>query len=131
MVVSRVKVEWAATLDVNKAMTIVLDTGENADNRASLGDCSESDVTKIDGLVESLGLTGRVQARQMIRRVKPSCDRLCLFEVYVICRCVFSAFLVFRLSIIVVVRVNACQSVAIFYIKFIAGKRYMWSSSTM
>ena len=38
----------------------MLDTGENGDNRASLGDCSESDVTKTDGLVESSGLTGGV-----------------------------------------------------------------------
>ena len=44
---------------------IVLDTGENADNRASLEDCSESDVTKIDGRVESLGLTGGVGNRSI------------------------------------------------------------------
>ena len=44
---------------------IVIDTGENADNRASLGDCSDSDVTKIDGLVQSLGLTGGVGNRSI------------------------------------------------------------------
>ena len=43
----------------------MLDTGENADNRASLGDCSKSDVTKTDGLVESSGLTGGVGNRSI------------------------------------------------------------------
>ena len=43
----------------------MLDTGETADNRASLGDCSESDVTKTDGLAESSGLTGGVGNRSI------------------------------------------------------------------
>ena len=37
----------------------------HADNRASLGDCSASDVTKTGGLVESSGLTGGVGSRSI------------------------------------------------------------------
>ena len=59
------KVEWVATLDVNKGLLCSTLVKMHADNRASLGDCSASDVAKTDGLVESSGLTGGVGSRSI------------------------------------------------------------------
>ena len=45
--------------------TILFETGENADSRLLLGALSVLDVTKIEALVESSGLTGGVGNRSM------------------------------------------------------------------